>query len=171
MARQPEVITGYRGPRDETREAAPASPAKAIPEGKTVFQFIASRYRLQLTAPRSIVLPDGRIEPGARPLVVVADEGFKTLDNKKDAKTIELVRQHNYYGTDFWDYSETLKGIQEARTKSAISVLDDPESRAKIIEALKQMGEDVFKLPAPQTQAQAKGKTKKQEDTAPEAGE
>lgn len=145
--RTPEVITGYRGPRDETRPAAPAAPAKLIPEGKTVFQFVASKYRLQLTAPKSRTLPDGRIEAGDRPLVVVADEGFKTLDNVKDKKTIQLIRDHQYFNTDFWDYADVVKGVQEARTAQAIATLADPDARAAIVEALKQMGEDGFKLP------------------------
>ena len=154
MSRQPEVVTGYRGPRgEETRNATPASPARAIPEGKTIFQFVGARYRLQLTAPRSLVLPDGRIEPGDRPLVVQADEGFKTLDNKTDKRTIQLIRDHRYFNTDFWDYADTLKGLQDARTKQALSVLDDPDSRAQIIEALKQMGEDVFELPTKKQKA------------------
>jgi len=160
MARNPEVVEGYRGPRDETRLAAPVPPARAIPEGKTVFQFVADKYFLQLTAPVDQLGPDGRIIRGDRSKAVKADEGFAILDNVKDAEVIQMVREHPDWGRDFWDYASVLAGQKKAKQDEALKVLLDPESREVILQALREAGVDDFALPKTKTPAPKTGEAK-----------
>jgi len=156
MPRTPEVVEGYRTVRSEAVALAEArpSPEKLIPAGKTVFQFVANRYRLQLTAPEDSRLPDGRILRGAKPLVIIAEEGFKVLDNVKDKVAIQMLRDHRDYRKDFWDYQETLNLAQAARESEALKTLENsealqnPEVRAKVVALLKQSGDEDFQLPS-----------------------
>ena len=144
----PEIVEGYRGPRGEHRPKAERDTGKVIPTGMRLFQFRASRYRLQLTAPTDDRLPDGRIKKADKALVVVADEFFKLLDSEKDKAAIAMLEQHPDYGVDFWDFADTLKQKREEKEREALKVLQDPVSRAKIIEALRASGDDDFSLPA-----------------------
>lgn len=148
MAGQPEVITGARGPRNEVRErSARRSPGLAgIPEGKTVFRFSHARYRLQLTAPEEVKRSDGTVYR-AKALVVMADNFKTTLDNLKDAETIERIRKHEAFGVDIFDMADDFRAVKERQTQAAIDLLADPEAKAAIIAALKASGEEDFALP------------------------
>lgn len=146
----PEVVDGYRGPRNEARAASAERVSgrfAAIPEGKTVFQFIANRYRLQLTAPRPQTLADGRILEGDKALVVVADDRVAVLDNVKDAKAIELIRAHKDYGVDFWDFSEVLERSKRQKIEQTVKALLDPETRDEVRRILAQSGDESFAVP------------------------
>ena len=155
MARTPEMVEGYRTPRADAVAAAEAKPrpGRIIPEGKTMFQFKGLRYRVQLTAPENSRLPDGTILRGAKPLVVVAEEGFKLLDNVKDALAIKKLKEHQHYKIDFWDFQDKLDQQQAEREASALATLQDsaalqnPEVRAKVIALLKQSSGEDFELP------------------------
>lgn len=164
---QPEVISGPRTPGGVRKESG-ARPRTGgpgvIPEGKTVFQFVAGKYRVQLTSPEEIRRSDGTYRRD-KALVVVANEFFAFLDNVKDAETIARLKggkarvknaegkevevefePHAYYGRDFWDFSDTLKAIQEKRETEALKVLEDPSARARIIAELQAQGVS-FQLP------------------------
>lgn len=155
----PEVIDGYRGPRGETREKSPAERISgrfaAIPAGKTIIQFKANRYRLQLTAPRPSLLPDGRILDGEKSLVVVADDRVAVLDNKKDARAIELLKAHRDYGIDFWDFADVLKRSEEQRKADVLRALlgADEETKAEFRKALGVSNDEGFQLPKRQPAA------------------
>jgi|SRR5687767_10024050 hypothetical protein len=157
----PEVVDGYRGVRAEREASAVrgSGPAPAaIPAGKVTFQFKTVRYRLQLTAPVEARLTDGRIISGGRALFVQADQGFKTLDEVKDAETIRMVREHPYFGVDFWDFATVLEKGEKARREQALDVLKDPKQRALVIERLRELqesGDADFTLPAGHPQAAA----------------
>lgn len=153
----PVVVTGARGPSEERGPiVAPqrGTELSAIPEGKRVFQFVAGKYRLQLTSTFEEKLPDGRIRR-EKPLTVVADEYIAVLDKVKDAKAIELLEQHDYYGRDrdFWDLADVMQEAKEKRESEALrvltddAVLKDPVKRKAIIEALRASGGDDFELP------------------------
>jgi len=150
---QPEVVEGYRGPRHERRDKTERDTGKVIPTGKRMFQFRKLRYYVQITAPVDRTRPDGTIERGDKPLRVIAEEGFKTLDEVKDAETIKLLEAHPDYcqhpdeGGDFWDFANVLAGQKAKAEDAALKVLQDPVSRQKIIEALRATGDVDFPLP------------------------
>lgn len=150
-ARNPQVLEGLRGPRDE--RSAKASPQVAgrdkIPQGKRVYQSLAAKYRLQLTSEEDVRLPNGRMIPG-KPKTAQFDDQFLVLDVKKDQAMVELLDTSEYNrlngGQDFWDFQTVLDGIVEARRKQAVEILSDPADRLAIIEQLKAEGID-FELP------------------------
>ncbi len=144
----PQIVEGYRPSRDERdRAAKPVSGSRLIPEGKRAFQAVAARYRLQLTNPQDVILPDGRKIPG-RPISVTFDENFKILDLKTDANLIELILESDAFKQGrVWDYSDVIERAKVGRVAAAVAVLQDPEDRAAIIEALKASGELDFVLP------------------------
>lgn len=147
----PEVLTGARGPQDEVIEKPKARPGRyqQIPEGKVIFQAIAGRYRLQLTAPEDLRLTDGRIQRGERPLVAQFAEYMLVCDEKKDAKMIELIRAHPDFGREFWDLKDKLVLAKEKQTKSAVDFVlgADEDQKAAILEALLQGKSADFDLP------------------------
>lgn len=148
----PDVIDGARTPRaDRNAEAASTKrqAGKTIPDGKVVFQARGARYRIQLTAPDDQRLPDGRILRGKQAKVAVFDEHFLTLDEKKDAEKIQMIRDHQDYGLDFWDFRDTLARVQERRVEEAVKTFKDadPESKKAILAALAASTDDDFKIP------------------------
>lgn len=155
----PEVLTGARAPRSERMQEAERQRAERaqrgsgiadIPAGKVVFQAVALRYRLQLTAPEERKLSDGRVIRD-RALVAKFDDGLIVLDEKKDAHTIELIRNHQDYGTDFWDFQEKIAQARARKTEEAVKSLADvaatPEGRQRLREALAASGDDDFAAP------------------------
>lgn len=152
----PEVIEGYRSPRGERnaeaqRQAAQRdSGSKTVPAGKTVFQAVAARYRIQLTAPEETKRSDGTIKRD-KALVAQFDEGLLILDDVKDKERIERIKAHASYGVDFWDFAEVLQKAKEKKAQVAIESLKDvaatPEGRAALVEALKSSGADDFEIP------------------------
>lgn len=153
--REPEVVTGARETRFEAVQAAEAtaaaraSSAKPIPDGKVVFQFIASNYQLQLTSGIEERTADGRLIVKAKPKKIQAEGFFVTLDQEKDAEIIKWVRESPYYGAHFWDYSETLRKGREAREEQAIQTIMamEPEIKQRLIEALQASKKDTLGLP------------------------
>lgn len=165
----PEVITGARGPRDEREAIVAAAQAKRIPgpveipANEVWFQAKYTRYRVQLTAPADQRLPDGRVLR-ENPVVAQFEGTMLKLkkDNKKDAKKIELLMAHPRFGTDFVDFSTVLANAKTAERDRATAVLQDPEQRRLIVEALKAEGVD-FDLPTP---PKSRGQSKKAEAEA-----
>ncbi len=159
MARTPTVIEGARGPR----EARPADTRRtaglqAVPDDKIVFQSKYGNYRLQLTNPQDIILPDGRKIPG-RPLKAQFVDGMLKLDREKDEEIIKLVSGHPDQGVDFWDYQTVLDGVVERRREQAVEILRDPSDRKAIIEALRADGMlDEFEIPAGKKDKKVGGK-------------
>jgi len=148
----PDVIDGARTPRAERNAEAATTKRQAgrtIPDGKVVFQARGARYRLQLTAPDDQKLPDGRILKGKQAKVAIFDEYFLTLDEKKDAEKIQMIRDHQDFGLDFWDFSSTLARIQERRVEEAVKTFQDadPDSKKAILAALAASTDDDFKVP------------------------
>lgn len=143
---QPQVITGARGPRELVHAKRSQGPV-AIPDGKRVYQAVAARYQLQLTAPGDERLPDGRILRGKKPLKVMFSEFFVTLDEAKDAEAILMLEEHPDFGRDFWNFQAILDSQKEARINQALEVLRDPDARQAITQALAASGDDDFKLP------------------------
>lgn len=167
--RTPEVVDGYRTPRGDQRpKRGTGEGQREIPAGKTLIQFNATRYRLQLTNPEPVRLSNGSLY-NPKGLVVVADQGFKLLDNEKDAEAIarikggtatvkndrgEMVEEtfepHVDYGKDFHDFSETLARAKKEQVDQALKTLEDPEQKARILAALAASGEVLFPVPAAQ---------------------
>ena len=159
--RNPQVIEGARGPRDQ-RDAqygqVSSAPRPAghnlIPEGKRVYQSTAAKYMLQLTAPEDLRLADGRLIRGAPPLRAIFSEYFLALDTKKDTERIKMLDESPYNrkngGEDFWDYQSILDAAVDARRATAIQTLSNPADREAIIAALKAEGVD-FELPKQKT--------------------
>lgn len=186
MRAEPEVITGARGPASERsaqyQEATQRRPGPGekylggIPAGKKVYQFskeVASRYRLQLTAPYDEKLPDGRIRVADRAKVVTAENYFLVLDTVVDKAIIDLIEgipepgvepfrwqtpPHKYFGTHFWDYAAVAEDLRRKAISQAADTLvhntealKDPETRKRVIEALVATGEvEGFGLPKKQ---------------------
>jgi hypothetical protein len=148
---EPEVIEGYREARSARKEALESSPqirtgTVPVRPGKMLFQASARRYRLQLTSPQDVVLPDGRRIAG-RPICLQFVDGFAELDKEKQADIIKLVQEHQNYGRSFWDFAEVMQKAKEAKLETAVKSLEDPEYRKAIIAALKASGKDDFSLP------------------------
>jgi len=153
--REPEIVTGARETRFEAVQAAEAASAaransaKPIPEGKVVFQFIAEKYQLQLSAGIEERTADGRLLVKSKPVKLIAEGNFVTLDAVKDAETIKWVRENPYYGSHFWDYGEALEKAKKVREDQAVQILMqmEPEVKAKLIEALQASKKDTLGLP------------------------
>jgi len=129
----PEVLDGYRTPRPErTREVEEKiakrgpGPQPVIPVGKRVFQFIAAKYRIQVTAPETVTFSDGRKIRGGKPIFVEAKNNMTTLDIVKDALAIEAIEKNARYGMDFWDFAVVLASAQAKQAESVKSALMDP---------------------------------------------
>lgn len=154
--RQPEIIAGARGPIDVRQSMQTAAEARrgpglaAIPSGKVVFQSKWTKYRLQLTAPEEHKTSDGRIKRD-KAIVIQFNENMAILDEKKDARAIELALEHSQYGNDFWDFKTVLEGIKVKKVQEAVATLADPEYKAAIIEALRAEGVD-FELSGTKTE-------------------
>lgn len=152
----PEVIEGYRSPRGERnaeaqRQAAQRdSGSKTVPAGKTVFQAVAARYRIQLTAPEEVKRSDGTYKRD-KALVALFDDYMLILDDVKDQEKIKRIKAHDSYGVDFWDFADVLQKAKERKAEEAIKSLKDvaatPEGRAALVEALKSSGADDFEIP------------------------
>jgi hypothetical protein len=153
--KQPEVVTGARGPRDETKVITVdpsnvsdrAQVAGAIPEGEVWFQAQYSRLRVQLTAPQDEKLPDGRVRREA-PIVAQFNNAMLRLKKSKpkEARIIELLDEHESKGRLFWNFQDVVDRQEKAEREKAIAVLANPKQRALIVEALKAEGAD-FSLP------------------------
>lgn len=147
----PEVVTGARGPRDERERERMNTEANsgmtAVPKGKVVFQAIGARYRIQLTAPEERKLSDGRVVRD-KPLVAQFAEHFLLLDEKKDAQSIELIKAHESYGVDFWDFADILEKKKQKQVEDTRKILADPEVKARILAELKASGDTDFALPS-----------------------
>ena len=162
--KNPQVIEGARGPRDERTALATALPSTGnrdhIPDGMRVYQSAAAKYQLQLTSPDDVKTPDGRTIAG-KPIKAIFSDGFLVLTTKKpaDAAMIKFLEESEYNtangGTDFWDFQTVLDGIVSARRQSAVSILGNPEDRAAIIAALVAEGID-FDIPKQPTRRETK---------------
>jgi hypothetical protein len=165
---QPEIIDGYRAGRSERTAEVSARAAKlgpgaasAIPEGKRAFQFVAAKYRVQVTAPQDLRLSDGRLLRGDKAQAVQAENYMAILDVKKDALKIEALEKHAYYGKDFWDYAEVVAKAKEKQAQSAMVSLTDPavlstlsqKDREKIVETLLATQDDDFEIAKDKKQA------------------
>jgi hypothetical protein len=152
-SRVPEVTTGYRGPKGEFTERPKIAPGlPSIPEGKRVFQAIAGRYRLQLTAPQAIRLQDGRIIDSEKPIAVQFDEHIRVYDVKADAKVIEMIENHRDFGKDFWDLATKLEQAKMQKLQAALEYIQgaDEEQKAIMLQVLQATGTDDFELPKKQ---------------------
>lgn len=168
MGRTPEVLTGARGPRDERLALEQAAIAKrlpglpSIPEGQVWFKSKYYRLRVQLTAPEDVRLPDGRLKRGVG-LVVQFNEGFAKLNEKKDAERIQLLRERENFGIDFWDFQTEIDAMVKEQQENAVTVLRDPRSREAIVKQLIAEGVD-FALPT-----RSKKQSKSEDDSSADA--
>jgi hypothetical protein len=173
MSAEPEVLTGPRGPASERAaqalEASQRRPGPGanffvdgIPDGKKVYQFVAERYRLQLTAPYDEKLPDGRVKVADKAKKVTAENYLVTLDTVVDKDIIDLIEgipepgvepfrwntpPHRSLGKDFWDFSNVVETSKRKAIDTAIDTitlnteaLKDPVGRKRVIEALMATG-------------------------------
>lgn len=148
-SRTPEVTTGYRGPKGEFVERSKTSAGlKAIPEGKRIFQASHGRYRLQLTAPNTLRLTDGRIIDAERPKVVQFEDYQKMYDVVKDKEVIELIEGHKHFNIDFWDLQTKLDDAKEKKLNSVIEFVAsaDPDQIEVLKAVLAQSGDQSFGL-------------------------
>lgn len=168
MSRQPEVVTGARGPYDVRKAQAAAARASEptqgprIPEDEVWFQGSYARLRIQLTAPIPDRLPDGRVV--RLPALVGQFEGAMLRLKKskeEDAKKIELLRAHPQYGTLFWDFQDVLdQQDEDARTQVTTTLrtqLADPKQRKLILDALSAEGVDFVLPDAPASAEEGEG--------------
>lgn len=140
MPTNPEVLDGYRGPRGEARaDRLPGQGPLTIPAGKRRFSAIATAYRLQLTNPRPMALPDGRWLDPEKAKVKVFVDGVLDLDSEKDAEIIAMIEAHPYYGIDFHDVAPQLEAAEKARKDNAVKVILGlpAEDQKRVFEALK----------------------------------
>lgn len=198
--REPEVITGPRaGYAERAQQAAESAQRRpgpgtkflvngAVPAGKKVYKFVASRYRLQLTAPYDEKLPDGRVRAADKAKVVQAEDYFAILDTVKDKDRIDLIEgipeegvepfrwmtpPHRSLNVDFWDYAIELEAKKKQSIEAAADTLLNntdallnPEVRKRVIEALRATGNvEGFGLP----EKKANTKPVKSEEKQPEA--
>ena len=161
--REPEVIAGARGPREERKTLGDAHTAKrgtgvaTIPDGEVWYQARHSRLRVQLTSPPDVILPDGRVKREL-PIVAQFDQSFLKLNpvkKEKDRKIAALLAEHPSLGTGFWNFQDVLDTQQKQDRDRTLTVLQDPDQRKLIIEALKADGVDI-ELPAPRTRSKSK---------------
>lgn len=150
----PEVISGARGPRD-VREAQAAEKrskntlgAAKAPAGKIRFQSRFANLRIQLTAPPDLRDPfTGRINPG-RPKAAQFRDHFLDVA-ETDTEQLDILKNHPAFGRTFWLWSEVIEQARKAQVESTKRQLaEDPEFRARIMEALKESNDSDFSLPS-----------------------
>ena len=117
MPKTPTVLEGSRAPHDarppeDTRRTAGLQP---VPDDKIVFQSRFLSYRLQLTNPQDIILPDGRRIPG-KPLRAQFTDGMLTLtrEKKADKEIIALIMEHPDLDIDFWNFQKVLANVVDS---------------------------------------------------------
>lgn len=152
----PEVITGARGPR-EVREAqgleAKAKRNSGLgkqPEGKIRFQSRFANLRIQLTAPPDLRDPfTGRLTPGRPKAAQFRDHSYDV--DKNDTEKIGWLTSHPNYGQSFWLWETVMKDAKRQEVEHAKRVLEDPEQRAAVLQALRESGVKDFVLPPIET--------------------
>lgn len=148
----PEVITGARGPRDVRDAQAAEQKAKRNsglgkqPDGKVRFQSRFANLRIQLTAPPDLRDPfTGRLTPG-RPKAAQFRDHVYDVD-ASDAEKIGWLKDHPAYGRSFWLWSDVVEEGKRQDVQNAKRILEDPEQRAAVLQALKESGVTDFVLP------------------------
>lgn|SRR5574341_17279 len=149
----PEVISGARGPRDvRDAQAAEQKSKKTLgakaPTGKIRFQSRYANLRVQLTAPPDLRDPfTGRVNPGRPKAAQFRDHNLDV--DEKDTETLEILKNHPAFGRTFWLFSEVIEAARKAQVESTKRQLEqDPEFRARILEALKESNSEDFSLPS-----------------------
>lgn len=153
--KNPEIVAGARGPRSTRTPKESADQVQGqVPEGQVWYQSKYARYRIQLTAPKDVHLPDGRVKTDA-PIVAQFEGAMLKLNLKKekDRNANELLQEHENLGTMFWNFQDVLDKKRADERERAITVLQDPEQKRLIVEALRAEGVD-FALPAPNAKSQ-----------------
>lgn len=142
---EPTVLQGVRAPRairiEETKQAdaraAGVNPGtRVVPnlagDGKyTVYRSHTLRYRVQITAPQTIVLSDGRKQTGGRMLVAQFEDG-RYINNDRNAETRKLIDEelqaNKFFGefgshAHFWLASDQQAKMEKVRVEAALQTL------------------------------------------------
>jgi hypothetical protein len=148
----PEVITGARGPREaralqaDEQKAKRDSGLRKQPDGKVRFQSRYANYRIQLTAPPDLRDPfTGRLTPGRPKAAQFREHEYDVEAN--DTEKIGWLKSHPQFGKTFWLYSDIVEESKRRDVENAKRILEDPEQRAAVLEALKESGVTDFVLP------------------------
>lgn len=137
----PDMIDGMRAPRsvrlDDIRkgsEALSALPTPgAAPAGVTVYVSPYRKYRVQVTAPRDYIGPDGRRITGGKMIVAEFDEGvYRNNDRDPAVRALidESLQANPYFGkfgggpkVHFWLASDQHEAMEAGRIKAAVATL------------------------------------------------
>jgi hypothetical protein len=112
------------------------------------YQARYTQYRKQLTAPKDVHLPDGRVKTDAPIVAQFKDAMLRLkLSKEKDRRIHELLQEDDNLGVMFWNFQDVIDRGKRQERERAISVLQDPEQKRLIVEALRAEGQD-FALPA-----------------------
>ncbi len=157
--RTPQVVAGPRQPTDrrgvepeqEVKDIAAARAALHVPkaEGEVVYQGIAARLRIQLTAPRDRIDPvSGSITRFRGKVAQFEDFEFRT----RDEEIIEILDNHRNYGLrrNFWRAEEGRAEALEGAVASLVNTVKnvaDPETARRLIAELAPLAGADFQLP------------------------